>query len=299
MMGLCDLPNELLFLISQELKISDLGRLVLCSRRLATLLTPAFTSAMLRSADHTALALHWSAAIGNVHHLTLLLENGPRVSIQGNKTIICRTPTPATPSLVEKLLDLGARISVSPSHYPALHWALRHGHMRVFTNLVEKGAQTHHRDVYSKTLLHAAAETHNISAVRTLLSPSPSQAQVAVRDHFGATPLHLAAGCEEIMHALLWTTRSQANVIDFCDSAGQTALHRAVEAGNLAVVKALVEAGADVDVEDYEGRKARDVGVECFGREREREVLLAYIWHQETRIEARKGIAKVFRRYIS
>ncbi|KAG0640173.1 ankyrin repeat-containing domain protein, partial [Tuber brumale] len=196
--------------------------------------------------------LHWSAAIGNAHHLALLLENGPRVVVQGDGMTICRTPTPATPPLVQRLLDLGARVCVSSLHYTALHWALRHGHMRAFAKLVEMGAQTHYRDVYSKTLLHAAAESHNLSAVRTLLSSS--DAQVAVRDHFGATPLHLASGCEEIIHTLLWAVRSQPGVIDYRDDAGKTALHRAVEAGNLGVVKALVAAGAHVDVEDYEGR---------------------------------------------
>ncbi|PWW74194.1 ankyrin, partial [Tuber magnatum] len=108
------------------------------------------------------------------------------------------------------------------------------------------GAQTHHRDVYNKTLLHAAAESHNLPAVQTLLSSSPNT-EVAVRDHFGATPLHLASGCEDIIHALLSASGSQTDVIDFCDGAGQTALHRAVKAGNLGVAKALVEAGADVD----------------------------------------------------
>ncbi|KAG0125910.1 ankyrin repeat-containing domain protein [Tuber indicum] len=262
-MGLCDLPNELLLLISKGLRISDLGSLVLCSQRLATLLTPALTSATLRSTDHTALALHWSAAIGNAHHLTLLLENGPRVVVQGDGMTICRTPTPATPPLVQKLLDLGARVCISLSHYTALHWALRHGHMRAFTKLVEMGAQTHHRDVYRKTLLHAAAESHNLSAVQTLLSSS--RVQVAARDHFGATPLHLASNCEGVIHALLWASRSQASVIDCRDDAGKTALHRAVEAGNLGVVKALVAAGAHVDVEYYEGKKAREVGFEYLG----------------------------------
>ncbi|CUS07217.1 unnamed protein product [Tuber aestivum] len=274
-MGLCDLPNELLFPISEELKVSDLGSLVVCSRRLAALLTPSLTSATLQSADYTALALHWSAAIGNVHHLTLLLENGPRVVVQEDRATICRTPTPATPSLVQKLLDLGARICVSSSYYTDLHWALRHGHTRAFTKLVEMGAQTHHRDVYRKTLLHAAAESHNLPAVRTLLSSS-SNAEVAVRDHFGATPLHLASGCEEIIHTLLSASRSQTNVIDFCDGAGETALHRAAKAGNLGVVKALVEAGAAVDGEDGEGRKVKDVGSEYLGRRREPEVVMVY-----------------------
>lgn len=106
------------------------------------------------------------------------------------------------------------------------------------------------------TPLHVAAWAGRIEAVEALIEAKAKP----VQDGVGATPLHLAAlrGHVEVVERLLeekvavdGATKVRKSLLFF--DKGMTALHAGLESGNLAVVHALIAAGADPEAKTDTG----------------------------------------------
>ncbi len=114
--------------------------------------------------------------------------------------------------------------------------------------LLERGANVHHRDARGRTPLHRAAlrtsEHDGVDAIIAVLLEAGADPNA--RDEEGETPLHMAAHIDrpESIERLL---RAGAD----CNARtvfGRTPLHIAASVGLPAVVKRLLDAGARVDV---------------------------------------------------
>ena len=107
------------------------------------------------------------------------------------------------------------------------------------------------------TPLHDAAEAGDLLTVRRLLR-SPT-VDVNARDDYGSTPLHIAS-IGDVAKRLLADKRTEQNIEDYD---GRSALHCAVLKRRLDVMKALLEAGIDKNLEDDRGRTAAFYARDC------------------------------------
>lgn len=98
------------------------------------------------------------------------------------------------------------------------------------------------------TPLHQAVMNKNVQVVRMLLSHGANTSKVNIRK---LTPLDICAD-EQIARLLSEHSKTQ-RMISVRDKAGQAKLHRACNAGDLDLVVALINQGADINMKDNAG----------------------------------------------
>lgn len=157
------------------------------------------------------------------------------------------------------LVDLRVAMLPDEDGKTALHHALELGYNKIARSLLE------HRDVKqfvnvadnaSNTALHVAALRACADEVRLLLARG---ALLWWRNDWMRTPLHIAssAGNEIMVREMLadrWT--GGIGVLNYQDRIGATALHCATASASVRVVVILLDCGADVSIEDEQGRTA-------------------------------------------
>jgi ankyrin repeat protein len=130
-----------------------------------------------------------------------------------------------------------------------LHLAAAGGHLELVRWLLESGAPPDATDNGSNTPLQGATLAGHLEAARLLLEKG---ATLEFEDDYGNTALMYAAFADQppLVELMLGRGASVAHA----NSMGQAALHFAAR-GKLPAVKALVEAGADVNRKDVYGRR--------------------------------------------
>jgi ankyrin repeat protein len=126
---------------------------------------------------------------------------------------------------------------------PLMH-ASKYGRVRLVQWLVDQGAALDERDNDGETALHMACSSYKIqSRVVSLLVEGGGDPAIA--DGNGRTPLMIASfeGRLEVVRVLLGHPGARATVNH--SKGGQTALYYACICGHGAIVKALLESGAD------------------------------------------------------
>ena len=127
--------------------------------------------------------------------------------------------------------------------------------------LIDAGADLHTKNEIEQSPLHYACESGALDVVKMLV-----EAGVGVRDtnDNGRTCLHVAAcnGRTEIVHYLVGLPEVE---LDQGDADSDTALHLAAVEERTDVVQVLIDAGADIDTQNNEGRSPLHTACEYGG----------------------------------
>jgi ankyrin repeat protein len=209
--------------------------------------------------------LMWAAAEGNADTMSLLIEAG--ADVNARSSIIAwerqRTEEPRdkwlppgglTPLLfaardgkiasARVLIDAGADINlVDPDRHTPLILALSNGQLDVAALLIERGADVNMEDKVGQTALYAAVDVHTVPASNR---PAPRETDDAVSS-VDVIKLLLAKGArvDAALRAQLPYRTKLDRGGDGVLGAGTTPLIRAAKSGDAAVIKLLLEKGAN------------------------------------------------------
>lgn len=190
--------------------------------------------------NHNSTLLHYAASVGDFNITTLIL----RAMKERNFDAINALDNDGDPpfqwacqsgNLTEAgmLLDCGAKINHKGNDgNTALHWAAFEGQVHVVQWLLEKGADVNVINNEDETILHAAV-VENTNGSNGML--------------------------ELVFNAMKQSDKSK---IDHQNKNGDTAIMVACKnSEKLGIIKYLVEAGADLTIQNYERKSALDIAV--------------------------------------
>ena len=129
---------------------------------------------------------------------------------------------------------------------PAIHFAVREGHLEAVRILLEAGADPEWNGYHDGSLIEMSRDRGHDAITELLDEARRHRARVAPSDAPPADhPIHLAAEADDIrrVRALL---DADATLLERGDSAGGTPLHRAVMGSARRVIALLLDRGADI-----------------------------------------------------
>ena len=206
--------------------------------------------------------LHFAAYHGYLDVCRILLERNAEVDSQnndGDTPFLRFWKNGRNPDILQLFLDYNADVRVCDGNgYTPLHFAAQNGLLELARTLLERNADVNFQNNHgSTTPLLLASELGHSNVVQLLLDHN---ADLYLRDDDGDTPLHCAAirGQLEVAQILL-----KLNVeVNSRNIMGSTPLHYASEGrkeGSAAVVRLLLEYGADVHMRDLSGKTASEI----------------------------------------
>jgi len=157
-----------------------------------------------------------------------------------------------------------------------LYRAAEAGNYAEVTRLVQEGASPDAKNEHGVPAVVAAAAKGDTYAVQTLLEARPRGCDPNVPDDEGTALMHAAEGgyidTVRLLLGHLGSMRAGVQIriqvdLDAVDKEGMTALMWAAEAGEWRVAALLIEAEADVNLRDLEGKTALDIAA-AFAAER-------------------------------
>ena len=162
---------------------------------------------------------------------------------------------------VRELLDAKPRADVNArtaDGTSALHWAVYHNDVDLIGHLLAAGADVNARNDYGATPLSEAAVVGNVQVLKKLLSAG---AEVESANGDGQTALMIIARTSNVEAAkLLISKRARVNAVE--QWRGQTPLMWAAAENQPAVVKVLVDHGANVNARSNVNNFERQVTAE-------------------------------------
>jgi ankyrin repeat protein len=148
---------------------------------------------------------------------------------------------------VELLLRLGADVnSISSSGQSPLQYAVRFCPEAV-NPLLSAGANYDHVSINGRNTLHWACVGGDVDSISSIILKA-SEADIQAQDSNGSTPLHLVAAAEKELLPSVLALLCHGSQVNIKDSRGETPLHLALRRKHLAICKALVKNGAEVDI---------------------------------------------------
>ena len=153
------------------------------------------------------------------------------------------------------LIEGGANTKLQHPHgFTPIHNIAKFGREDEMAYLIEQGCEVDNPQYDGFTPLVTAIQQNKKECVKLLLNAGADRNRTITKDF---RPVHFAAGCPnwQVMQMLLEKGDVDVNVQ--ADVKRKTALHLAYEAKNTTIVKILIEAGADPNITDADGRTAK------------------------------------------
>ena len=130
--------------------------------------------------------------------------------------------------------------------------AVQEGEAEVVLSLIKKGSDVNKKYEQNKTPLIIATELNNLDIVKILIDAEVAEVKADVdaetEDRWTALMVAAHEGFQNIVEALIEATDVKKELPD-----GRSALHLAAQKGNIAVVKWLIKAKAEVDAQTKTG----------------------------------------------
>jgi ankyrin repeat protein len=191
-------------------------------------------------------AVRIAARLGYVKILQLLFSHidDPKSLLEARSD---GTPTVEKYGRSYRKYQFGTEIGQGTS----LHFAAMYNHIEVVEFLLRAGADLEARDEKGLTALQHSIERYESADVTELLVSAG--ANVNTRDCEGLTPLMRAARRGPPTSLKIILSKYDGEVLHARDRWGKTALHHAIEEGQLSAAKELVKLGAQVNILDYAG----------------------------------------------
>jgi len=214
-----------------------------------------------RDGRGATLLMH-AAAYGSIEAMKILLDAGADVNAANDFNVTALLWCARDAAKARLLIEHGANVNVQSKQgrTPLMLASIRDGGSDIVALLLSKGADVKARDNRGDTALGLAAEVGDVAIMRLLLAKG---ADVTVRNHKGETPLIQASISTRPEAARLLLQRgvdvNAATTWYNSVKNGQiallklTALHHAATVGPVEMVRALLDAGANVNAKDSRG----------------------------------------------
>ncbi|XP_067892527.1 CARD- and ANK-domain containing inflammasome adapter protein [Heterodontus francisci] len=193
-------------------------------------------------------ALHLTVQTGSVSVAKLLIDQGMDANIigSGDQTPLHVASFHNQPPMIETLIGGGSKVNaVTKEAVTPLHIASQKGNKDTAECLIQNKADVNAKDRYMRTPLHMAAVVGDASIAELLLS---NQADPNAVNKEKKTPLHLAANEGHLDFVSLMLTRRAKFAVKDMD--GNTPMHYAASNSHSIVVKALLLAGKNKNIDD-------------------------------------------------
>lgn len=198
-----------------------------------------------------ATALVAAIASGNIDLVRFLIKQGADVDANADTdmsmTPLMKACDGGRVEAAKLLIAAGATIDL-PSKYwgTALHFAARHGHVDLLKLLISHGADVDTRNEDGKTPLICAAEEGHADALEPIMQVLENHAQAEPE------PPNICKNLDDMLANLAWDVAQ--DWINDRDNEGRTPLIWASINGHQAVVRILVQRGADIYLGDESSR---------------------------------------------
>ena len=223
--------------------------------------------------------LHLAAYLGDMEKLKKYLQDEIDINSQEDfgSTALHAAANSGKKDIVEFLISKGANVDAKDAYYGVtpLYYAAMHNYEDIADLLLAKGADVNAKEEDGHyTLLYYAIWDNSKDAIKLLISKG---ANVNVKDESGYTPLVFAVweNDKDMVELLIdkgadiniedndgytplyWAAmEGNKELVELLTAKGATpisAIHLAARAGDLAKVKSLIEAGADINARDKGG----------------------------------------------
>ncbi len=208
------------------------------------------------------LSIHGACQTGTAQHVQAFIDAGADVNCKGKggwRPLSLAADFNPNADVITTLIKAGAEVNARDRRgYTALMWAASmNRNPAVISALLLGSADVNAADVNGRTaILNAAEDNPNPDIIAALLR---GRADANAENKDGKTPLMGVAqntDCERPLDAISMLVKAGGQVDARDRSFGQTALMWAARNFNPDVVKALIEAGADVKIKDKRGLTA-------------------------------------------
>jgi ankyrin repeat protein len=205
------------------------------------------------------------AAVSNKHKTVMeyLLSKGARIDEKSGPnglTAIYKACADGSLDIATVLVDAGADVNLkSPQGFAPLFAAIQNNHKPVVEYLLSKGVHIDEKNgKLGLTALHKACINGSLDIATVLVD---AEADINVKDESGFTPFYSAVHNHHIP-VIKYLLSKRARINEKNGPNDDTVLNRACVTGSLEIVKILVNAGADINAVNKQGKTPLDFAVE-------------------------------------
>jgi ankyrin repeat protein len=209
--------------------------------------------------EHGATALMYAATKGRDEILQLLLDKGadPNIPDRQADTPLIQAALAGHENAVRILIAGGADVAVTDQiRFTALHAAAQKGNVVMIGLLLDKGASLKAKDRDAATPLHIAAQEGQLAAVQLLLDKG---ADLNARDSQGRSPIF--RGCSKAHADVVKLLLDRKALLTSTNVIFGNALHSAARGGSAEIAAMLIAHGVPLEGQEF-GKTPLGIAVE-------------------------------------